>query len=35
MKVKVGNRTISLTQGDYLAGGGEGEVYKKGHTAYK
>ena len=32
---KIGNTTVSLSNNDFLAKGGEGEVYVKGSTAYK
>jgi serine/threonine protein kinase len=35
LTVKGGGNTVSLTQKDYLAKGGEGEVYAKGGLVYK
>jgi len=31
----VGGKTVSLTQSDYVASGGEGAIFVKGHDAYK
>lgn len=35
MKVLVEGAPVTLGKGDYLASGGEGEIYVKGQTAYK
>ena len=34
-RIVVGGKTINLSNNEFLAKGGEGEVYAKGDTAYK
>jgi hypothetical protein len=35
MQITVGNRTVNLSQSDFVASGGEASVYAKDRTAYK